>query len=244
MRSRTGRRPSAVARCARRRPRAQLTGASRLVRRVLAAASALLLLGEAPRADAQVAQADVRDTLFLEPSKTSKLFVMTPSATVAAQPTDWLDVHAGYEADIVTGATEPIKSGALADVVTAATHFSDVRHEFHGGVGVVRRDAHVTVDYSYGTESDYRSQGLSVSAGSDFFQKNTQIELQYARAASITFAPRTTCPRRRRRDARGSIARRDASRPRRTVRAARSTSTRFRWAGRRPGRRCSPRRRC
>ena len=159
----------------------QLTGVFRSVARGLGAVLALAILGVTRPAGAQVAQVDVRDTVFYEPSKSSHLFVMTPAVTVAAQPVEWLDVHAGYEADIVTGATEPIKRGPLADVVTAATKFSDTRHQFRGGAGVVRRDAHLNVDYSYGTESDYHSQGISVTAGSNFFQNNTQIELQYAR---------------------------------------------------------------
>jgi hypothetical protein len=141
-------------------------------------ALALLVPG---RARAQVADADLRGTIFYEPSKTSHLLVITPAANVAVQPSDWLDVHAGYEADIVSGATEAVKSGPLADVVTAATHFTDTRHQVHGGAGVVRRDSHLNVDYAYGTESDYHSQSFSVTAGSDFLQKNTQIELAYAR---------------------------------------------------------------
>jgi hypothetical protein len=145
---------------------------------VLGAAAATFLSGRP--ASAQVAQADVRTSAFVEPSKTSHLTVITPAASVAAQPTDFLDVHVAYEADIVTGATEAIKSGPIADVVTSATHFSDVRHEFSGGLGLVRRDTHLTVDYSYGTESDYHSQGIAVTAGTDFLQKNTQIELGYA----------------------------------------------------------------
>jgi len=159
----------------------QLTRTNHTLRRVLGLAAAVATSTFGGLAAAQVAEVDVRDTIFYEPSKTSKLFVMTPAATLGVQPVEWLDVHIGYEADIVTGATEPIKSGPLADVVTAATNFSDTRHQFRGGVGIIRRDAHLTVDYSYGTESDYRSQGLTVTAGSDFFQKNTQIELQYAR---------------------------------------------------------------
>ena len=173
----------------------QLTGQSSSLGRVLGTALAFATLGVARPAHAQVAQVDLRDTVFYEPSKTSHLFVMTPSANVAAQPVEWLDVHAGYEADIVTGATEPIKSGPLADVVTAATKFSDTRHQFRGGAGVVRRDAHLSVDYSYGTESDYHSQGIAVTAGSNFFQNNTQIELQYARGfdhvCTTNFEPAT-----------------------------------------------------
>lgn len=152
------------------------------LRRLLQAGAlaSLAVLGALP-ARAQVVEADARGTAFVEPSKHSKLIVITPAATVAAQPTEWLDVHVAYEADIVSGATEAIKSGPVADVVTEATKFSDTRHEVRGGAQITRRDTHVAVDYSYGTESDYRSMGLAVTAGADFLQKNTQLELQYAR---------------------------------------------------------------
>jgi Protein of unknown function (DUF3570) len=148
--------------------------------RALVSAGVVLASLAARSAFAQVAEVDMRGTLFVEPSKTSKLTVITPAATVAVQPQDWLDLHIGYEADIVSGATEPIKAGPVADVVTAATNFSDVRQEFHGGTVITRRDTHLAVDYSYGTESDYHSQGIAVAAGTDFLQKNTQIEIQYA----------------------------------------------------------------
>jgi hypothetical protein len=159
----------------------QLTGGFRSARSLLVLGVASASLAAAPSARAQVAQADIRTSAFVEPSKTSHLTVITPAANVAVQPTDFLDVHVAYEADIVTGATEAIKSGAVADVVTAATKFSDVRNQFGGGVAVTRKDTHLAVDYSYGTESDYHSQSFAVTAGTDFFQKNTQIELQYAR---------------------------------------------------------------
>jgi len=150
----------------------------------------------ATSARAQVVEVDARGTAFVEPSKTSKLTVITPAATVAAQPTEWLDVHVAYEADIVSGATEAIKAGPVADVVTGATKFSDVRNEFRGGAQITRRDTHLAVDYSYGTESDYHSQGLAVTAGTDFFQKNTQLEIQYARGfdhvCTTNFAPSTS----------------------------------------------------
>jgi hypothetical protein len=159
----------------------QLTPALPRVRRSIAALGLAGAFALAAPARAQVAEVDLRGTAFVEPSENSKLIVVTPAVTIGAQPVEWLDVHLGYEADIVTGATEVIKAGKLADVVTAATDFSDNRHVFRGGVGVVRRDTHLNVDYSYGTESDYRSQGLSIAAGTDFFQNNTQLEIQYAR---------------------------------------------------------------
>jgi hypothetical protein len=173
----------------------QLTVGFPSVRSLLALGAASALFASAPSAGAQVAQADLHTSAFVEPSKTSHLTVITPAANVAVQPTEFLDVHAAYTADIVTGATEAIKAGPVADVVTAATKFSDVRHQFGGGVAVTRKDTHLAVDYSYGTESDYRSQSFAVSAGTEFFQKNTQIELQYARGfdkvCTTNYAPST-----------------------------------------------------
>ena len=159
----------------------QLTGGLRIARSLGALGAAFAVLAPVAVARAQVAQADIRTSAFVEPSKTSHLTVITPAVNVGVQPTEFLDIHAAYEADIVSGATEAIKAGPVADVVTAATKFSDVRHQFGGGVGVTRKDTHLVVDYSYGTESDYHSQGFSVTAGTDFLQKNTQIELEYAR---------------------------------------------------------------
>lgn len=163
--------------------------------RALGLAGAALAGSVAGSARAQVVEVDARGTAFVEPSKSSKLTVITPAATVAAQPSDWLDVHVGYEADIVSGATEAIKAGPVADVVTGATKFSDVRNEFRGGAQLTRRDTHLAVDYSYGTESDYHSQGLAVTAGTNFLQKNTELELQYARGfdhvCTTNFAPST-----------------------------------------------------
>jgi hypothetical protein len=137
-------------------------------------------LGLVRSAHAQVAQTDVRGTFLYEPSKDSHLIVFTPAIDLAVQPLEWLDVHAAYEADIVSGATEAVKSGPYADVITAATGFSDVRHQVRGGLGLLRQSTRLAIDYSYGTESDYRSNAISVAASTDFFQKNTEIALSYA----------------------------------------------------------------
>jgi hypothetical protein len=132
-------------------------------------------------AHAQVADVDLRTTVLLEPSKESRLTVVNPSVGVSVQPTDWLDINAGYEADIVTGATEAVKLGPVVDAVSRATEFNDTRHMATGGVAFVRRATRLSASYSYGTESDYRSQGFSVAAAADFLQKNTQLEISYAR---------------------------------------------------------------
>ncbi len=140
---------------------------------------AALFVGNEARG--QVASADLRGTVLLEPSKESHLTVVTPAATLAVSPADFLELHASYEADIVSGATEAVKSGPLADIVSSATPFDDVRHAVHGGFTFTRSTTRLAADYSYGTESDYRSQSVTVSAGTDFFQRDTELEISYSR---------------------------------------------------------------
>lgn len=149
--------------------------------RLLRAAALSLIATVAGGAQGETVDTNLRATMFYEPSAESRLIVLTPAFDLGVHPTDWLEITAGYEADIVSGATEAIKSGDLADIVSAATEFDDFRHVVHGTVGVERESTTLSVGYSYGTESDYRSQALNVAVGTDFFQKNTEIELSYGR---------------------------------------------------------------
>ncbi|MEB2312953.1 MAG: DUF3570 domain-containing protein [Sorangiineae bacterium] len=145
------------------------------------AAVAFALLAPARPARAQTATAKLGSTVFYEPSRTSKMTVLSPSADVSVSPWTFLSVDAGYSADIVTGASEAVKAGPITsvDVVSSATHLSDFRHIVHGGFTITRESTHLGASYSYGTEHDYRSNAITVTAGTDFLQKNTQIELSY-----------------------------------------------------------------
>lgn len=141
---------------------------------------ALLLLCE--RTSAQV-DVDLHTGVFLEPSSTSDVSVINPAVRIQATPLDALSIHASYEADIVSGASESVKAGPVTgvDVVSSATRFSDTRHVAGGGLTLRRRTTSLTASYSYGTENDYRSHGLSVSSATEFFQHNTKLEMAYAR---------------------------------------------------------------
>ncbi|MES1187903.1 MAG: DUF3570 domain-containing protein [Myxococcales bacterium] len=152
----------------------------RLLLSTLAAAGTL---GLPLSAAAQVADLAPRTTFFVEPSKSSKLLVINPSAELSVTPTDWLEVHTGYEADIVSGATESLKGGRLSpvDIVSSATHFKDTRHQVSGGVGVTRDNTKLSATYTYGTEADYHSNAFSVQSGTTFLQKNTELTLAYGR---------------------------------------------------------------
>ncbi len=145
--------------------------------------TALACLASTRAARAQVVDVNVRNTVFHEPSNNnSQMTVLTPAATLAVMPWDWLTVSGHYEADIVSGASEPVKAGPLSspDIISQAS-VTDVRHVFGGSFTLNRKNTHLTAGYNYGAENDYRSHGFSVAAGTDFLQKNTQIELAYAR---------------------------------------------------------------
>ena len=129
---------------------------------------------------AQAVEADARTSIFLEPSSTSHMNVITPAVTVGATPWDFLTVHAGYSADIVSGASESIKAGPTsADVVSAAS-VKDFRQVGTGGFVLHRGHTDLGASYSYGTEHDYRSNTVSATAGTDFFQRNTKLEFAFA----------------------------------------------------------------
>lgn len=153
-----------------------------LTRRVVLVAGLAAFSFAAP-SRAQVVELAPRATVFLEPSSTSKLIVINPKADVAVAVTQGLELRGGYEADIVSGATESLKGGRLSpvDIVSSATDFKDTRHHFSGGLREQYEDAQFTATYSYGFESDYRSHALAFTAGTTFFQKNTEIVLGYGR---------------------------------------------------------------
>ncbi|HVW30664.1 MAG TPA: DUF3570 domain-containing protein [Polyangiaceae bacterium] len=148
-------------------------------KRALRAALGVVLSFAAP-SRAQVVEADARTSVFLEPSKTSHMNVITPAVTVAATPVNFVTVHAGYSADIVSGASESVKAGpSVPDVVsTASVH--DFRQVATGGFVLHRQHTDLGASYSYGTEHDYRSNTISATAGTDFFQRNTKLEFAYA----------------------------------------------------------------
>lgn len=153
------------------------------LRRLSAALAGVFGLALPVSAAAQVVEVAPRATVFLEPSKSSKLLVINPNVELSATPTDWLELHAGYEADIVSGATESLKGGRLSpvDIVSSATDFKDTRHQMTAGFGLNRDNTKLAATYAYGTESDYHSNAFSVQSGTSFLQKNTELTLAYGR---------------------------------------------------------------
>jgi hypothetical protein len=129
-----------------------------------------------------VAEVDARTGVFLEPSKTSHMRVITPQLSVNATPVDFLTVNAAYAADIVSGASESVKAGSsfkdTPDIVSAAS-VRDLRQVGTGGLVFHRGHTDLGASYSYGTENDYRSNTITANAATDFLQRNTKLELAY-----------------------------------------------------------------
>lgn len=154
-----------------------LTGAALLVATTFAAAPAR----------AQVAVVDTAHTFYHEAPTRTNMTVYTPGVDASVTPADWITVRGGYEADIVSGASVSVKAGRAyaavnpgADVITTAS-VNDFRHAPRGAVTLRKGDVAYTAQYTYGTENDYKSHSIFVSAKTEAYEHNTQFELSYAR---------------------------------------------------------------
>ena len=135
-------------------------------------------------ADAQVAQFDTAHSIFYEAPTKTHMLVYSPSADATASPWQWLDVSAGWQADVVSGASVATKAGPSyatehsADVVTTAS-VHDFRNLGHGEVALKGDSTSFVAGYAYGQEHDYLSSSIHANARTDAYQHNTQLELSY-----------------------------------------------------------------
>ncbi|MCA9601602.1 MAG: DUF3570 domain-containing protein [Polyangiales bacterium] len=126
---------------------------------------------------------DTTETVFHEAGGPLHMTVINPSASVGVDLGDAVAVKASYEADIVSGASVAVVDApsTAVDAITSATKLSDIRHSIGGTVDVGSENTRVGVGYTYGTESDYRSHGLSLFGRTDMFERNTTLEISYGR---------------------------------------------------------------
>jgi hypothetical protein len=140
----------------------------------------------APEARATVEAASTV-TLFRESSNAgAPVQVVHPQTDVSADLGKWGNVNAGYEVDIVSGATpraygSASESPSGVDAVSGATHFSDTRQQARGGLGVNTALVGLAAAYSYGWEKDYRSHTISALARGDFLERNFTYSFAYTR---------------------------------------------------------------
>jgi hypothetical protein len=147
----------------------------------LAAALAATLLPAGARAEDK---ADVSLTWFNERRGNDKsLSVYHPQVDLGVDLGDHFSLSAGYQADVVTGATFALYRApdpGEVDVVSSATEFKDTRHVGKGGLQLQGRRSRLAVGYVYGTERDYRSHAISASGAIDLPGKNTTFSLSYS----------------------------------------------------------------
>ena len=127
---------------------------------------------------------DATSTIFYEKGGPLKMTVVNPAVNANAQIVEALSLRAGWEADVVSGASVAVvdaPGGSTLDAVTSATTLDDFRQVMRGGAGLRSDTTRFDVGYAYGFEKDYKSQGLSLSAAADLFDRNTTLEVAYSR---------------------------------------------------------------
>jgi hypothetical protein len=137
-------------------------------------------------AQAQVVEVDTTHTIFYEAPTQTHMFVYSPGLTASATPWSWLTVNAGWEADVVSGASVQIKAGPAygavhpgVDVVTTAS-VHDFRNVALGGFTLRKDEVSFTAGYAYSIEHDYRSNSFNLAARTETYEHNTQLEIDYA----------------------------------------------------------------
>lgn len=154
-------------------------GHSQSLRLAAGLASLIAVAAAAPdAARANTAQASSRMTLFREPGGGNEgVRVYHPQIDASATLGSSFNIAAGYNVDIVSGAT-PATFGPV-DAVSSPTKFSDTRHLVHGGMGFERPDGGVRFAYAQGWESDYKTQAITAITHHDLFDHNFTLGLAY-----------------------------------------------------------------
>ncbi|HEY6038478.1 MAG TPA: DUF3570 domain-containing protein, partial [Kofleriaceae bacterium] len=137
---------------------------------------ALLLSSASAIADDR---AEVSTSVFEERRQGDKggLTVVHPQVDVGTDLGSHVSFDAAYSADAVSGATATVYQ---VDAVSAATKFSDTRHEGTIALGFMGRRSRITFSGTLGTERDYLSRQIGGDASIDLPGRNTTVDLAYS----------------------------------------------------------------
>jgi hypothetical protein len=154
------------------------------LRRVaLAAFSSLIALTVTTPSRSDVVDFDARTTVYREGAPYGSMSIITPSASIAATPAESFRLNAGWNADIVSGASvktrQYTKSTDSPDLVSAAS-VHDFRQVANGGFGFTHKATTFDVGYSYSWENDYRSNSFDATAKTELFQRSMELSIAYA----------------------------------------------------------------
>lgn len=142
---------------------------------------ALCVLAPARALRAQ-STADVTGTYFYESGGPLHMKVFNPAVGASAGVGEHVSLQAGWEADVVTGASVAVVDApGDVDAITSATKLDDLRHVFRGGATVRGDTTRLAGSYAYGFERDYRSHSLALSAATELFDRNSTLEISYGR---------------------------------------------------------------
>lgn len=147
------------------------------MRRLVSISLSLLLLAAVAIARAED-KVEIKAEYFSEPANKEALHVFHPSVGINVDAHPDFSLNFGYDADVVTGATA--RTYGSMDAISSATHFSDTRHQFHGGAELRLGPAALDAGYTYGFENDYRSHAIDAGARVDLWGKNTTFRLGYS----------------------------------------------------------------
>ncbi len=109
---------------------------------------------------------------------------INPSVQVDGTIKDRVRIAAGWEADIVSGASVSVVDAPASeiDAISSATQWNDMRNVVTGAVGVRSDYASLDASYRFGTENDYRSHSFTIAGSVELFERNTTFSLSYGRA--------------------------------------------------------------
>ncbi len=104
------------------------------------------------------------------------LTVVHPQFDIGVDVGENTTLDLGYSADAVSGATAAVYS---TDAVSSATTFKDLRHAANTGITFYGSRSTLSISGNIGTERDYNSIGVGVSAKIALPGKNTNLALSY-----------------------------------------------------------------
>jgi hypothetical protein len=120
--------------------------------------------------------------IFVQPAPSTALLVVTPLVNGAVNALPWLRLDVRWTADVVTGATP--RTYGPADVVSAATRFTEVRHALGAGAEARAGAATVSAGYDYGFENDYRTHLVRGRVALDLLSHNFIVAANYSHSWS------------------------------------------------------------
>lgn len=153
--------------------------------RALGACALLVVCALASPVRAQLG-VEATSTVFHESGGPVSMTVVVPEVNASVDLGEALSVRAGWQADVVSGASVAVVDAPTesVDAITTAS-VTDTRHVLGGGFTLRDDQSSLSAGYRYGFENDYRSHGFDVTAHTELFDHNTIFELAYARSFDL-----------------------------------------------------------